>query len=695
MSRFLAIAWLIHTALGQAVAAPAGAFWPDRLLVQPKPGLAGQVSRLAAVHHGRVVRTLKDSGQLQIVALPPGSDVMAAARACQASGLYVFAEPDYRVHAAAVPDDPEYRSGMLWGLDNQGQNGGVADVDIDAPEGWDVIHDASSVVVAMLDSGIRYSHEDLRGNRWINPAETAGNGLDDDQNEFVDDVYGINALTGTGDPMDDYGHGTHIASIVGAVGNNGRGVTGVAWKVQLMACKMLDEHGDGTISAAIQCLDYARLKGAHIINASWQDTDYSEALRSALVRVREAGIIVVAAAGNGGTDLDLTPTYPAAYGLDNLVAVAAVNRSGELPGYSNYGAQRVDLAAPGSDIYAAWNGADWTYTYYNGTSMAAPHVAGILALLKAAYPAESSRDLINRVLVSAKPLEALRHKCRAGGMASLARALQSPFQAGFTALPAVGEAPLAVQFEDHSTGAVALAWWDFGDGSLRVTNAQASHVYAQNGSFLATRTIRSTNGIETTASQRVSVGPAAGAPGLSLSPAEGLTFTNYFGHYPLQTHFTWALANTASHPVPWRAWLDQTWIQLTPAAGTLEPGQATNLNLAINDQLLAFIPGEFQDALHVENLLDGRDATTRLIQAVVKPVQPPAFNAIRQVDSTTLEAQLAGQPGLSYRIEMTADLAHWETWRTIRCETESPTPLAIPWSPEKTGHYIRAVLVGE
>lgn len=322
-----------------------------------------------------------------------------------------------------LPNDPGFLFGLMWSLDNTGQNGGVADVDLNAPEGWAMQKDAAEIVVAVLDSGVRYTHEDLADNMWINPNEIPGNGIDDDHNGYIDDVHGINALDGSGDPADDNHHGTFVAGILGAVGNNGKGGLGVAWKVKIMACKMLADNGIGTEEATIKALDYARLHGARIINASWNYPDYSEPLRAAIERARDAGIIVVASAGNAGIDIDQTPSYPPSYGLDNIIAVTSIDPSGQMPVNANFGTNTVHIAAPGATIYAPWYTTDTTYAYANGTSMAAPHIAGICALLKAKYPSENYRQIIQRILLSAKPFPALSGKCQTGGIASLAGAL--------------------------------------------------------------------------------------------------------------------------------------------------------------------------------------------------------------------------------------------------------------------------------
>jgi subtilisin family serine protease len=206
--------------------------------------------------------------------------------------IVVSAEPDYIRQGLLVPNDPKYLDGTLWGL-NQ-----ASDVDVDAPEGWDVRTSAGSIVVAVIDTGVRYTHQDLAANMWVNSGEARGNGVDDDGNGVVDDVYGFDAYNNDGDPMDDQSHGTHCAGTIGGVGNNGIGITGVAWGVKVMACKFLSNTGSGTDSDAIRCIDYARSKGAKVLSNSWGGGGANSSLLAAIERCRAAGVLFVAAAGN-------------------------------------------------------------------------------------------------------------------------------------------------------------------------------------------------------------------------------------------------------------------------------------------------------------------------------------------------------------------------------------------------------------
>src|SRR6185503_2147614 len=219
--------------------------------------------------------------------LPAGADVSAAINEYRRSGHVEAAEPDYVRRATVLPNDPNVTNGAQWHLHNIGQSGGVVDADIDAPEAWDIANSAPNIVVAVLDTGVRYTHEDLAENIWTNPGEIPGNNIDDDNNVTIDDVHGFTGFSGD---VDDHNrHGTHVAGILGGVGNNGIGISGVAWRVKIMICKFLNSDGRGYDSDALRCMNYARTNGAHILNCSWGSENYSSVLRAAIDSLRSAG----------------------------------------------------------------------------------------------------------------------------------------------------------------------------------------------------------------------------------------------------------------------------------------------------------------------------------------------------------------------------------------------------------------------
>lgn len=422
-------------------ATPGAPYRPNRILVKPRQGK--DLSSFHAQHHNRLLKRVHGP-DVEVLELGADQHVEQMVQAYEQSGQVEFAEPDYILYASSSPNDPKFTDGSLWALQNTGQSGGTAGADIGAGTAWPVLHNASNVVVAVVDTGIRYTHEDLAANMWTNPGEVAANGQDDDDDGYVDDVHGINAIERTGDPWDDVGHGTHVAGIIGGVGNNGKGVVGVAWNVQLMACKFMDGSGEGATSDAIVCIDYARTHGAHIINASWGGPGFSRSLQTAIRRAQAAGIIFVAAAGNESQNLDRNPSYPASYKVNNMVVVAATTRADELADYSNYGAASVTLAAPGSDILSTWFSSDRAYRVESGTSMATPYVSGVLALTKARYPNETYSQLIQHVTSGTDSLAVLAGKCLTGGRLNLRKAL------GVESAPALPIVRLAVLANDLS-----------------------------------------------------------------------------------------------------------------------------------------------------------------------------------------------------------------------------------------------------
>jgi len=322
--------------------------------------------------------------------------------------------------ATRTPNDPWLN--QEWGLHQS------SDIDINALEAWDITTGSSSAVVAVIDSGIDYSHPDLAANMWRNGGEIAGNGIDDDANGYVDDVFGINAITSSGDPWDDNGHGTHCAGTIGAVTNNGIGIAGVAWNVKLMGVKFLGSSGSGSLFAAIRAIDYVTMmkqRGVNVIlsNNSWGGGSYLSPLYEAIARARDAGILFVAAAGNSASDNDVTPSYPSNYPVSNVIAVAAVDSQANLAGFSNYGVQKVHIGAPGVSIASTYPGGG--YRYLSGTSMAAPHVSGALALLASHASYATAEDLKSTLLRSGRPLASLQGVVSTGTMVNARQMLLS------------------------------------------------------------------------------------------------------------------------------------------------------------------------------------------------------------------------------------------------------------------------------
>jgi len=358
-------------------------------------------------------------GSYHEVHLNSGLSISDTLAAYSADPRVLSAQPDYVVSISAIPNDTSFN--LQWALRNTGQSGGVSGADINVPSAWDVTTGSGQVIVAVIDTGVDYNHPDLAANMWRNPGEVPGNGIDDDQNGYVDDVYGYDFANNDSNPMDDNGHGTHVAGTIGAVGNNSRGVAGVLWDVQIMALKFLGANGSGYISNALRALNYAVANGASISNNSWGGGGFDAAMLAAIQNARNAGHIFVAAAGNNARNNDTNPTYPSNYDVDNVVTVAALDRSDNLASFSNYGARTVDIGAPGVSILSTTP--NNTYRTYSGTSMAAPHVTGVLALVRDLHPNWTYRQIIDQVLGTATPVSSLSDRTVTGGRVNAARAV--------------------------------------------------------------------------------------------------------------------------------------------------------------------------------------------------------------------------------------------------------------------------------
>jgi subtilisin family serine protease len=350
--------------------------------------------------------------------------------------------------ALDLPDDPLFPE--AWSLHNTGQTGGTPDADIDAPEAWQVSRGAG-VVVAVLDSGVDYDHPDLAANIWSNPGEVPGNGFDDDGNGYVDDVRGWDFFNGDNDPFDDgSGHGTHVAGIIAAIQNNAMGSSGVGPELEIMPLKIQSDRQVGSVSAAIEAIHYAVTMGAAVLSNSWavsaawgepgfDQPGFSPALRDAVLAARDAGVLFVAAAGNSAIDLDDQVLFPASYNLENTVTVAATDPDDLLASWSNFGPYTVELGAPGYSIVSTvpqdcnllgppptTRSCDGSgYQIASGTSMAAPHVAGVLGLLRARHPDLPYRTIKEMLLTATDPLPTLSGLTISGGRLNAGTALMA------------------------------------------------------------------------------------------------------------------------------------------------------------------------------------------------------------------------------------------------------------------------------
>jgi subtilisin family serine protease len=351
----LVIGWSLIYGINGAAASDDRPYRKGELLVQYKSGRSA--ARCAVLEDSARVYRSQAIGNSRVrrVILEPDASLDQALAAFRSNPEVEFAEPNYLVHAQASPGDTYFL--RQWGLYNTGQriNGtaGTAGADLDAPAAWDISTGGQDVVVAVIDTGCDLDHPDLASNIWTNPGETPGNGIDDDGNHYVDDIHGWDFSDQDNDPQDSTGHGTHVAGIIGAEGDNARGVAGVAWQVHIMPLRFMNAFEEGSIADAIQAIQYALAMGARIINCSWGSSGYSRALQSVMAN---ADALFICAAGNNAQDSDDHPFYPASLAEDNILSVAASDSMDQLAWFSNYGTGTVDVAAPGLGIYSLSNG---------------------------------------------------------------------------------------------------------------------------------------------------------------------------------------------------------------------------------------------------------------------------------------------------------------------------------------------------
>ncbi|MCG2721624.1 MAG: S8 family serine peptidase, partial [Thermodesulfovibrionales bacterium] len=389
------------------------------LLVKFKPGV--HIQAVSVSHESaktKVKKHFKKTG-IYLVELQEDMNVKEAIELYKKDPNVEYAEPNYMLYALDVfPNDPSFNN--LWGLHNTGQTGGTIDADIDAPEAWQITTGSSNVIVAVIDTGVDYNHQDLAGNMWKNLAELNGSpGVDDDGNGYIDDIYGIDTINNDTDPMDDNRHGTHVSGTIGATGNNGIGVVGVNWNVKIMALKFLSAGGSGYISDAIECLEYAITmrqdygQNIRITSNSWGGGGYSQALYDAIQLAGNADILFVAAAGNSSSNNDTYSHYPSSYNLPNIIAIAATDHNDHLASFSNWGLAAVDVAAPGVNVLSSIPGNK--YDYLSGTSMATPHVSGLAALILAQHPEYTYDQVKWNILLTVDPLASLDGLILTGG----------------------------------------------------------------------------------------------------------------------------------------------------------------------------------------------------------------------------------------------------------------------------------------
>jgi len=557
------------------------------VLAKPRADHLGMVDAAEAREGLAVNRKFARFGALRVLRLGAGDTTRAAVRRLAATGRYEFVEPDYVLHPLGVPDDPDFS--QQWGLSNTGSNFpgvGLAGADIHATAAWNTLTSAPNVVVAVLDTGVFDTHVDLHGNLWQNPRVNA--------NGDGSGPYGINTSgngAGTGTTTDDNGHGTHVAGIIGAIGNNGADTSGVAWKVQIMALKFSESNGYGTTVAEISAIDYAISTGVvSVINASFGTSSYSSSAYAAIQSAGAAGIIVVAAAGNNGTDSDLQPVYPANFLLDNIVTVAASDNRDDSVYFTNYGTGSVDLYAPGYNIFSLFNGSSTATAVLSGTSMSAPFVTGSLALLRAQFPGDTYRQLINRLLASVDSSvdgnANFAGRAQTAGRLDLATAVTStsnrPFNDNFTHRAHLAGTNLAVRSNNAgatldpgepvvagTTGGASL-WWDWTaplTGPVTLTTTGSAYA-----TILAVYTGTSLGALTPVAS---SVSPGVGSGNASFTAQAGTTYAITVDGQGGASGLTLVNLNYANDAFASAATLAGTSVGITAsnASATREPGE--------------------------------------------------------------------------------------------------------------------------
>lgn len=358
----------------------------------------------------------------------PGGDSHLAAVMdfLKSDGIIESVEPDFFVRLGAIPDDSRFRDQFTL----KNETGGF---DVNITPAWDIATGDRAITVAVIDSGIDCTHEDLAANCYVNPGESGldeagvekkSNGKDDDGNGFVDDWQGWDFFSNTNNAADDYEHGTHVAGIIGAVGNNGKGIAGVSWKVKLVPLKAFGAGGAGTVSSIIAALEYAVKMGFTLTNNSYGIFNGPAILEAAVKSARDAGVFMSCSAGNAGKVLDQLDYFPATYPFDNIITVTTVDDQRTVPRFANLSSTKVDLSAPGVNVLSSISGN--RYDRYTGTSMSAPHVTGALALLKSAFPGSSWQDLAARVMKSVTVVPGHEFTSASKGVLNVYEAIRTP-----------------------------------------------------------------------------------------------------------------------------------------------------------------------------------------------------------------------------------------------------------------------------
>ncbi|WP_168442180.1 S8 family serine peptidase [Pontiella desulfatans] len=584
---------------------------PGVLLVGYTSGKQITAAAKADLHVAMGTESIKTFSRIpaEMVKLPVGAKLEKMIEAYTGQPGVAYAEPDYLLNAYDLPDDSRFAE--LWGMHNTGQTGGTPGADIGAAEAWDITTGNTNVIVAVIDTGIDYTHPDLAANMWVNHGEIAGNGVDDDGNGFVDDVHGYDFAYNDSNPMDGGGHGTHCAGTIGAVGGNGVGVAGVNWRVRLMAVKFLNDSGSGYTSDAVDSLEYAVANGAHISNNSWGGGGYSSTLKAAIDAAGASGHLFVAAAGNSGANNDANPHYPSSYDCDNILAVASSDHNDNRSGFSCYGANSVDLAAPGSSILSTVPGAG--YGVKNGTSMATPHVSGAAALLKSqkmnALYSELKQLLMNGVDV----LPQWEGLVMTGGRLNVANSLL------------LSEPPFVL--ENQPTWPVTLS----PGGSITFDVRKTARRAGLHEGLVSI----DCNDLEEPV---VNVGLFSDVvcDWMSVMPQDAIGILHEAGTAPVAISASFALENLGSGSITWNVSGAPWWLGVDPGQGSLAVGASNVVGLALDPGVSDLPQGTYEAVLAFSNDTHGM-VQQRVVELTVTPATI-AFFALDTDPGWTMES---------------------------------------------------------
>lgn len=439
------LAVLSTAAFAKAGQSPEIPHVPGEALVKVKPGFMGKFLAKKSLLGAEVKKHLKLTAGEYVLVKSHQKSTVSLISDLKALPEVAFAEPNFiykainnvptlegmlagtirETHSAMAPRDPLY--GKLWGLNNTGSNEpdrtgntspnvNVQGADVAAEQAWGITKGNKRVVIAVIDTGIDYNHPDLKNQMWVNSKEIAGNGIDDDNNGYIDDIHGWNAEGDNGNPMDGNAHGTHCAGTIGAEHDNGIGVAGVMNDVSLMAIKFLSDSGSGSLADAVEAIDYGTKMNVDLMSNSWGGGGFSQALEDSIKAAKNKGIVFVAAAGNDASNNDSRPSYPATYQVDNVISVASHTAGDIVSSFSNTGKRTVHVAAPGSNILSSTPNGE--YKVFSGTSMATPHTSGVIGLLIAREGRLPVLEVRNRLMATTVPVAAYRKTTAAGGRVS-------------------------------------------------------------------------------------------------------------------------------------------------------------------------------------------------------------------------------------------------------------------------------------